>query len=144
LRRIELVETDKKDRPKQEVKIVKAVVFVNPIEEAEQLFEQELAEKRKAREERITAKKRGVKHENEDEDRIGWFSKPTPEQKPSAKKGGVGKYIGSESNTTLPQRQAHNDEIDANHAQSEDSQSILLKKKKKTPMKTEFKDFSGW
>lgn len=91
LNRMEAAEADKKDKPVTEIKILSAVVFVDPIEEAHKLFdddmERRIAERKAATEassaytalgaQRPPPAKRSAQEE-EDSNRVGFYSKPGP------------------------------------------------------------------
>jgi len=83
LAKMERVETDKEEKPMEEIKINKVTIFTNPFTE-----EKESEEDRKKREAEEKAK------DKEDKARGQWYSNPTGSTlKPV--KSGVGKYIGA-------------------------------------------------
>ncbi|CAN0275213.1 unnamed protein product [Pylaiella littoralis] len=98
---IEAVPTDSKDKPQEEIVLVKATVFTNPITEMEDALEQELQVKIDEREAKAAGKSTKSAPLVPDHDRIGWASNPTPEVRPGTKTG-VGKYLGAAAATTLP------------------------------------------
>ncbi|CAN0221732.1 unnamed protein product [Scytosiphon promiscuus] len=102
---IEGVPTDSKDKPREEIVLVKATVFSNPITEMEDALEQELQVKIDEREAKEAGKSVKAAPLAPDHDRIGWASNPTPEVRPGAKTG-VGKYLGAAAATTLPRSAA--------------------------------------
>ncbi|KAG1673499.1 RING-type E3 ubiquitin-protein ligase PPIL2 [Nymphon striatum] len=73
---MEKVETDKKDKPKEDIKLEKAAIFVDPFKEADEELENE----------RNAMKK--VDKPKEDDSKKDYFKK-----KPKAYQSGVGKYI---------------------------------------------------
>ncbi|PVD31595.1 hypothetical protein C0Q70_07010 [Pomacea canaliculata] len=82
LDKMEHVEVDKNDRPKEEIQIQNCTVFVNPYAEADELLAKERAEekeKAKAEEEAASSKKKKEKNES----------------LPRVFKEGIGKYISS-------------------------------------------------
>ncbi|XP_060066178.1 RING-type E3 ubiquitin-protein ligase PPIL2-like [Ylistrum balloti] len=82
LDKMEKVETDKKDRPKEEIKIEECVIYVNPYDEADEMLQQE----------RDSAKQKDV-DEKEEQRKRNLRGKPVVTDKPRAFKSGVGKYI---------------------------------------------------
>ncbi|CAM9510410.1 unnamed protein product [Ascophyllum nodosum] len=98
---IEAVPTDSKDKPTEDVVLLKATVFSNPIDEMEEALERDLRAKIDAREAKAAGKEIKPAPVDPDHDRIGWASNPTPEAKPGTKRG-VGKYLGAASSTILP------------------------------------------
>ncbi|CAM9888576.1 unnamed protein product [Ectocarpus fasciculatus] len=98
---IEAVPTDSKDKPREEIVLVKATVFSNPVTEMEDALEQELQAKIDEREAKEAGKSTKSAPLAPDHDRIGWASNPTPEARPGTKTG-VGKYLGAAAATTLP------------------------------------------
>ena len=115
LKKIEEVEVGKEDRPKEEVKIIKAVAFVNPFEESDKLFDAFIEEQRmerlakeafrknnnalgftRRREEgreggKEVGMERSAQEVAEAERTGGFYSQPGPQA--SAGGGGVGKYL---------------------------------------------------
>ncbi|GAB5034831.1 peptidyl-prolyl cis-trans isomerase-like 2 [Nannochloropsis oceanica] len=114
LKKIEEVEVGKEDKPKEEVKIIKAVAFVNPFEESDKLFDAFIEEQRRERLAKeafwknnnalgFTRKKEGgeggrdvgmersAQEVAEAERTGGFYSQPGPQA--SAGWGGVGKYL---------------------------------------------------
>mmetsp|Transcript_38784 Transcript_38784/g.64491 ORF Transcript_38784/g.64491 Transcript_38784/m.64491 type:complete len:605 (-) Transcript_38784:107-1921(-) len=83
LTKMEQVETDDEDRPKTEIKILGATVFVNPYKEM-------VEEEAKA----AAVAKKTAKEEAEQNERREWFSNPVP-MLPSTGRQGVGKYLPS-------------------------------------------------
>jgi len=118
LTEIESIETDlKTDKPKEEIGIISAQVFVNPFDEVDEKLNEEREEKqRKEQEERELQK-------------VGKVSKD-PEKKKVYRSSGVGKYIP----TNISKR--------VNEDNQSTSTSSAPKKKKST--KSGFGDFSAW
>lgn len=79
---MEKIETDNKDRPIEDIKIIKAQVFVDPYQEADDQIAKEREEAKKAEEEEL--KKAQLK-------------KPAPALK--VFRSGIGKYINLEEYT---------------------------------------------
>ncbi|XP_021370894.1 peptidyl-prolyl cis-trans isomerase-like 2 [Mizuhopecten yessoensis] len=80
--KMEKVETDKKDRPKEEIKIEDVVIYVNPYDEADEMLQQERDDvKQKVIDEREEQRKKDLRR------------KPAGSDKPLAFRSGVGKYI---------------------------------------------------
>ncbi|KAK3579828.1 hypothetical protein CHS0354_029558 [Potamilus streckersoni] len=117
LDKIERVETDKNDRPLEEIKIEESIVFVNPYDEVDE-------ELRKEREDELS---RQVK-EAAEKKKVG--KKKDDNDKPKTFKQGVGKYI----NPSAMKRDAES---------SADTPSEIAKKKSKTTTGG-FGDFSSW
>eukprot|EP01098_Paradermamoeba_levis_P006421 TRINITY_DN2662_c0_g1_i1.p1 TRINITY_DN2662_c0_g1~~TRINITY_DN2662_c0_g1_i1.p1 ORF type:complete len:366 (+),score=145.38 TRINITY_DN2662_c0_g1_i1:668-1765(+) len=84
---MENIPTDNDDRPLQEIKILKTMVFVNPFDEEEP--EETAEEKKKKEEEKKQAAQVGQ-----------WFSNPTPVALPKTTKTGIGKYINNPNSKT--------------------------------------------
>lgn len=82
LDKMEKVETDDKDRPLEEIKVVDCQVFVNPYEEVDELLKTERTEAlAKAAEEAAAAIRKPARKSSDDE------------SKPKVFKSGIGKYI---------------------------------------------------
>jgi len=115
LNAMERVETDEKDRPKEVIKLTKAVVFVNPFEEVDAVLreEREKKEEEQKRQEEADRKKKAA---------------AAPVEAPKVYRSGVGKYI--------KQKTASRD------ADAADLAPQTSKKKMKTS--GGFKDFSSW
>lgn len=112
---MERIEVDEKDRPKETIKLTKAVVFVNPFEEVDAALKEEREKKEeeeKLQEEAARKKKAAA----------------TPAEVPKVYRSGVGKYI--------PQKPTSRD------ADAADLTPQPTKKKIKTS--GGFKDFSSW
>ena len=132
LRRIELEETDKDDRPKREVKLISAAVFVSPVAESDEAFEAAIRKRVAAREERESAKS----------GRAVASSAPSADERvagpalPLSKKSGVGMYLGEKHLQNTPASQP------APYPAVFAAQAVDGKAKKRA--KTGFGDFSSW
>ena len=136
LRRIELEETDKTDRPKHEVKIISATVFVSPIDESDEAFESAIRQRVAAREERERAKS-GTAFGS-----AAAVSEPQAAAEreagpalPLSKRSGVGMYLGEKSLRHAAAVHAPDPALVA-------AQAVDGKAKKRA--KTGFSDFSAW
>ena len=170
LKRMEELETGKDDKPVQELKILKAVAFVNPFDESDKQFDDAIAARKAEREANEAFKKSnnalgfsrpegfGAKRSEQEKAEAsrtgGYYSQPGPQA--SAGAGGVGKYLnsGGGSVTVLPKKgpapgsqQAlmlgpalHPKEASATFQQ----QAVEGKKKAAAVGKPQFKDFAGW
>lgn len=112
---LERIETDEKDRPKETIKLIKTVVFVNPFDEVDAVLkeEREKKEEEEKQQEEAARKKKAA---------------AAPAEAPKVYRSGVGKYI--------PQKSASRDDDTA------DLTPQPTKKKIKTS--GGFKDFSSW
>ena len=133
LRRIELEETDKDDRPKRDVKMISATVFVSPVAESDDAFEAAIRKRVAAREERECAKsgRAIVSAPSVDE---GVVAGPAL---PLSKKSGVGMYLGDKHLQRAASSSQHAPDPAVVAAQAVD-----VKAKKRA--KTGFGDFSSW
>uniref|UniRef100_A0AAY4BSR0 RING-type E3 ubiquitin transferase n=1 Tax=Denticeps clupeoides TaxID=299321 RepID=A0AAY4BSR0_9TELE len=119
---MENVESDTKtDRPKSEIKLLTASVFVDPYEEADAQVSQCIAVEREKETRRL----------EEEKALFAPVTKPKAEQQPKTFRPGVGKYI----NMAATKRSAANDD-------SKPSTSEAAVKKPKG--RTGFGDFSSW
>ena len=133
LRRIELEETDKDDRPKRDVKMISATVFVSPVAESDDAFEAAIRKRVAAREERECAKsgRAIVSAPSVDE---GVVAGPAL---PLSKKSGVGMYLGEKHLQRAAPSSQHAPDPAVVAAQAVDG-------KAKKRAKTGFGDFSSW
>lgn len=115
LNSMERVEVDEKDRPKEVIKLIKAIVFVNPFEEVDAVLkeEREKKEEEQKQQEEAARKKKAA---------------AAPVVAPKVYRSGVGKYI--------PQKPA------SRNADAAELEPLTTKKKMKTS--GGFKDFSSW
>lgn len=115
LNSMERVEADEKDRPKELIKLIKAIVFLNPFEEVDASLKEEKEKKEEEQrlQEEAARKKKAA---------------ATPVEAPKVYRSGVGKYI--------PQKTASRD------ADTAELEPLATKKKMKTS--GGFKDFSSW
>lgn len=115
LNAMERVEADEKDRPKELIKLIKAIVFLNPFEEVDASLKEEREKKEEEQrlQEEAARKKKAA---------------ATPVEAPKVYRSGVGKYI--------PQKTVSRD------ADTAELEPLATKKKMKTS--GGFKDFSSW
>ncbi|XP_046326965.2 RING-type E3 ubiquitin-protein ligase PPIL2-like [Haliotis rufescens] len=117
LDKMEAIEVNKHDKPKEEIKIENVIVFVNPFDEADEQLKKE-------REDELEKQKAAAEAERKKKER-----RKMEEEGPRVFKKGVGKYINM---STLKRSK---DEEDAS------SETV---KKKKTKGEYSFGDFSAW
>nr|CUU00241.1 hypothetical transcript [Hymenolepis microstoma] len=129
LDKVELIETDKDDRPLEEVKLLSTQVFVNPFKEVDEMLAKEreaLKEKEAADLREIEAPKPGNRHEEEIMEAVKRAKKRGHAESVTPQRTGVGKFI------SLP------DDSKA------ESNSIAAKKRQKTVLRSTLSDFSAW
>ncbi|KAK3085164.1 hypothetical protein FSP39_025276 [Pinctada imbricata] len=125
LDKIEIIPTDKKDKPKEEVKLEEAVVFVNPFDDADEEVRMLYDVLQRQREEDL--QKQAEEKEKAKKTKIS-YKKSTEQSKPVAFKSGVGKYINP-----------HN----LKRSADDDVPSETMKKKSKVKS-GQLGDFSSW
>ncbi|KNA14287.1 hypothetical protein SOVF_108650 [Spinacia oleracea] len=116
---MEKVPVDDDDRPLEEIKINKASIFVNPYAEPDEEDEEEKAKENKT--------------EDEENEKVGsWYSNPgTGATDSGTVGGGVGRYLKAKTTQVEP-------------TTGDTSIPAVSAKKRKTGLKGDFKDFSGW
>ncbi|XP_041348472.1 RING-type E3 ubiquitin-protein ligase PPIL2-like [Gigantopelta aegis] len=117
--KMEKVEVDKKDRPKEEIRIEECIVFVNPFDEADEMLQQE-------RDDEVEREKNAKEAELKKKMR-----KKMDEEGQKVFKTGVGKYIN------IPHIKRQSEEVTPSPSES-------AKKKTKTKTSYGFGDFSAW
>ncbi|VUZ48631.1 unnamed protein product [Hymenolepis diminuta] len=129
LDRVELIETDKDDRPLEEVKLLSTHVFVNPFKEVDEMLTKErqaLKEREEADLKEIETPKPGNRREEEMMEAAKRAKKRGHVESVTPQRAGVGKFI------VLP---------DDNRVESN---SIAAKKRQKTVLRSTLSDFSAW
>jgi len=136
LQEMEKVPTNKKDKPADPIKIIEAVVFLNPVKEAEK--------KESIRIQKRIQEKRGEKDERQASARGKPSTKPQESQddknsKPETSSSRIGRYLPQNILKT-PKKQEK-----SNESNSTKIDAISLKSRlPPPPKKTTFKDFSNW
>ena len=131
LDRLEEIEVDKENRPRQEVKILKAVVFQNPIEEADAILMTDIKTSIAARNsvDRLSALPRRV-----DTSMVALSSSSSSSSAAaSMPTAGIGKYLQPQGG------RRHEGAKD-----SESGNSDTYQKKRKVATNAELSDFSSW
>jgi len=131
LRKLEDVPVDSDDRPKEEVKIIEAVVYVDPFEEfwkhkrEGDEAEQEKAERKKGDDERTTWTGKRIRSDGKVQDDSG---------------GGVGKYLKAAMSTSAVQPPKEDEIVEYVH----DDYEVVQPAKKKARGGVRFGNFEGW
>lgn len=130
---MEKVETDKKDRPKEDITIEDSMVFVNPFEEAEEEIAKE-RERLKAEEELAKAgPSTSARKQNSS-------VSANMEERPTVFRSGIGKYIsGKKSSDILSSSSSSKRPADA-----EEPAQNTVPQKKKVKSSLALSDFSAW
>ncbi|KAM3177863.1 hypothetical protein ACTXT7_003700 [Hymenolepis weldensis] len=129
LDRVELIETDKDDRPLEEVKLLSTHVFINPFKEVDEMLTKErkaLKEREEADLKEVETPKPGNRREEEIMEAAKRAKKRGHAESVTPQRAGVGKFI------VLP------DDSKA------ESNSVAAKKRQKTVLRSTISDFSAW
>lgn len=129
LDKVELIETDKDDRPLEEVKLLSTQVFVNPFKEVDEMLAKEreaLKEKDAADSREIEAPKPGNRHEEEIMEAAKRAKKRGHAESATLHRTGVGKFISLPDDSKV------------------ESNSGAFKKRQKTVLRSTLSDFSAW
>lgn len=127
--KVELIETDKDDRPLEEVKLLSTQVFVNPFKEVDEMLAKErqaLKEKEAADLRELETPKPGNRREEEALEAAKRARKRGHAESVAPQRAGVGKFIVLSDDNKI------------------DSNSETVKKRQKIILRSTLSDFSAW